>query len=140
MNILIDTNVALDIAAKREPFYENSFSAVRQALKSGLRCYFSASSAKDVYYVIKNQSKNSSTAKNAVIAVAEIAKLDKEEIADYESSLKKFRDLNAAIKTAKMEGEKKKAIASAKEMKADKMPFEKITKYTGLTAQEIEAL
>jgi len=72
--------------------------------------------------------------------VAEIAKLDKEEIADYESSLKKFRDLNAAIKTAEMEGEKKKAIASAKEMKADKMPFEKITKYTGLTAQEIEAL
>ena len=73
MNILIDTNVALDIVAKREPFYENSFSAVRQALKSGLRCYFSASSAKDVYYLVKNQSKNSSAAKNAVIAVSKFA-------------------------------------------------------------------
>ena len=38
------------------------------------------------------------------------------------------------------EGEKNKAIESARKMKADKLPTEMIFKYTGLTAQEIEAL
>jgi len=73
MNILVDTNIALDIVAKREPFYEKSFLAIKQALQSDYRCYFSVSSAKDVYYVMKKSSKSADNAKNAVIAVSKFA-------------------------------------------------------------------
>lgn len=38
------------------------------------------------------------------------------------------------------EGEKMKAIESARKMKADNLPVEVISKYTGLTAEEIETL
>ena len=45
-----------------------------------------------------------------IFRVAEIAKMNKQELAEYEDSLKKYRDLNSAIETAKMEGEIKGEI------------------------------
>ena len=44
-----------------------------------------------------------------IFRVAEIAKMNRKEIAEYEDSLKKYRDLNSAIETA-MEGEIKGEI------------------------------
>src|SRR5215510_11501264 len=41
-----------------------------------------------------------------IFRVAEIAKMDRREIAEYEDSLKRYRDLYSALETAKMEGEK----------------------------------
>ncbi len=34
MNLLIDTNVIMDILGKREPFFQNSYAALRKAIKA----------------------------------------------------------------------------------------------------------
>ena len=71
---------------------------------------------------------------------AEIANFTPEEKYDYRESQKDFWDINNVIETAEMKGEKKSAIKIAKEMKKDGVPFAVITKYTGLTEEEIEKL
>lgn len=79
-----------------------------------------------------------------------------EELASYEAALKREMDYKSQMQTAeergeargigigreegKAEGEKAKAIEMAKEMLADKEPFDKIIKYTKLTKNEIELI
>ena len=87
-------------------------------------------------------------AQNAVFQrlaeVAEVSKLSKEERMEYDHALKRYRDTFNAMTGAEMkgraEGELSKAMEAARRMKADNMPVELIAKYTGLTADEIEAL
>ena len=55
---------------------------------------------------------------------------------DYRESQKDFWDINNVIETAEKKGVKR----IAKEMKKDGVPFDVITKYTGLTEEEIEKL
>jgi predicted transposase/invertase (TIGR01784 family) len=54
-----------------------------------------------------------------------------------ETQLKKEQDL---IEKSIYEGEMKKSIAIAKEMKADNEPMEKIMKYSGLSREDVEKL
>ena len=67
---------------------------------------------------------------------AEIAKYSPEERREYEVSVKNYWDYNSTMKTAVLNEKKKIAL----NMKADGMTVELITKYTGLTAEEIERL
>lgn len=87
---------------------------------------------------------------------AEIAGFNKQELIEYEDSLKAFRDWFSVISTAEMKGIQKglqKGIQKgrieghieekteiARNMKADNIPLSTIIKYTGLTAREIEEL
>ncbi|MCR5453502.1 MAG: Rpn family recombination-promoting nuclease/putative transposase [Bacteroidales bacterium] len=75
---------------------------------------------------------------------AEIAKYTPEEYSAYEDSLISLWDIansnEAAEKKGIEKGEKSKAIATARTMKADNMPMEMIIKYTGLTIDEIDEL
>ena len=71
-----------------------------------------------------------------IFRVAEIAKMNNKEIAEYEDSLKKFRDLNNALETAKMEGKNETAL----KMLEDGMSIENICKYTGLSEEQIKEL
>lgn len=53
MNVLVDTNVLLDVLAKREPFYEDS-AAVWTLAEEGKICGFvSALSFSNVYYIVR---------------------------------------------------------------------------------------
>ncbi len=45
MRILIDTNVILDIVQKREPFFADSYQALRKAVEADTECLLSASAA-----------------------------------------------------------------------------------------------
>ncbi len=52
---LIDTNIVLDIALKRQPFFEHSskvFDAIDDHL---LKAYISAISITDIYYIVSKQ-------------------------------------------------------------------------------------
>ena len=71
---------------------------------------------------------------------AEIAKYTREEREQYEESLKYYRDIKNVIDTAFEDGEYKSKITIAKNMKADGFSYEKISKYTGLSIEEIEKL
>lgn len=79
-----------------------------------------------------------------LFAAAEIAKYSKQEQELYEESLKYYRDLKNVVDTAFEEGEVKGKIEGkieiAQGMKADGVPIEKISKYTGLSEEEIEKL
>ena len=88
-------------------------------------------------------------------SIAEVAAMSKEELAKYDESLRIYRDTVSVMKGQYQEGLEKgieKGIAKAEEkarqdklesariMKSDNMPIELISKYTGLTVEEIEAL
>ena len=71
---------------------------------------------------------------------AEIAKFTKEEYHHYEDSLKYYRDLKNSLDTSKEEGKIERTKEIAKNMLLDNEPIEKIIKYTGLSAKEIEKI
>jgi len=66
MTLLIDTNVILDILEKREPFFQDSFSVLKQATVLKNRILFSASSVKDVFYLVKRHTGSIETANSAL--------------------------------------------------------------------------
>ena len=58
MNVLIDTNIALDILLKREPYFKNAARISILSEKGYIRCYISASAVTDIYYIVKKELKN----------------------------------------------------------------------------------
>ena len=53
MRILIDTNIVLDIIQKREPFFADSYQALRKAIEADAECLISASAATDIFYMLR---------------------------------------------------------------------------------------
>ncbi len=76
--------------------------------------------------------------------IAEIAKFTPKEKEQYEESLKYYRDLKNVVDSSKeegiIEGIIEGKIEVAKEMKTDGISIEKISKYTGLSIEEIQDL
>ena len=83
---------------------------------------------------------------------AEIAKFTQVELKEYEDSLKAYRHIKNSIDTARregeakgrvegrVEGEKRKAIAIARNLKSMGMSISDISKATGLQEEDIKAL
>jgi len=79
---------------------------------------------------------------------AEIANFDEKQLAEYEESLKLYRDFKGVIDTSFEEGEKvgiekgknERDKEIAKRMKEKGESIEKISEYTGLSKEEIEEL
>ena len=58
MNLLIDTNVILDILLQREPYYKDA-AKINALSENGYVCgYISASAVTDIFYVAKKELKN----------------------------------------------------------------------------------
>jgi predicted nucleic acid-binding protein len=51
--ILLDTNVILDFALKREPFYENARAVFCETINGNLQGYITASMATDIFYLLQ---------------------------------------------------------------------------------------
>ena len=58
MNVLVDTNVILDILLRRNPHYENAARINVLSEKRYIRCYISVSAVTDIYYVAKKELKD----------------------------------------------------------------------------------
>jgi len=71
-----------------------------------------------------------------IFRVAEIAKMNKQEIAEYEDSLKRYRDLYSALETA----EKKGKIEIAQRAIEMGMPIKVVSELTGFAETQIEEL
>ena len=75
---------------------------------------------------------------------AEIATFTPEELREYEDCLKAYRDIKNSIDTAeekgRVEGEKRKAVAIARNLKSVGMSISDISKATGLQEEEIKEL
>lgn len=95
MVILLDTNIILDLALQRQPYFEEAIAIFKLIDKSNIRACVTASSITDIYYIVK-KSKNHNEAiaiiKN-IIQYFEIISVDKEIIIRaIESSMKDFED------------------------------------------------
>jgi predicted transposase/invertase (TIGR01784 family) len=81
---------------------------------------------------------------NKAFEKAELAKFGQTDLANYENSLKIYRDLKGVIDTAfdegKIEGKLEGKVEMARAMKSDNEPLEKIMRYTGLSKVEIDRL
>jgi len=55
MKVFIDTNLVLDVLAKRKPFYEKSSRIWEMTEKGELQGYLSATSVTDIFYILKKQ-------------------------------------------------------------------------------------
>lgn len=60
LNLLIDTNVALDIVLKREPFFATSAKVI-SLTQVGVNEFVSATTVTDIYYIAYRQIKNRET-------------------------------------------------------------------------------
>jgi hypothetical protein len=75
-----------------------------------------------------------------LFATAELAKFNREEMMQYEQSLKYYRDLKNVIDTAFDEGDAKRKVKVVLEALREGLPLPLIAKLTELTEAEIKAL
>jgi len=66
VKILIDTNVILDIFLKREPFFTDSYNAVRRAIEQDVECFLSSSAITDIFYILRKQFQSADRAKQVL--------------------------------------------------------------------------
>ena len=72
MRVLIDTNVILDILQKREPFFTDSYRALRRALENDAECLIFASAATDIFYVLRKSLGSAQQAKEHIDQLARV--------------------------------------------------------------------
>ncbi len=73
MKLLIDTNVILDIFLKRNPFFSDSYGAVRKAIENGDKCFLSATAATDIFYILRKHLKSAKDAKTRLTDLKRLA-------------------------------------------------------------------
>ena len=79
MRILIDTNVILDILQKREPFFADSYRALRKAIEGDAECLISASAATDIFYMLRKALGSAQQAKEQIeqlVSFADVQGMD----------------------------------------------------------------
>ena len=72
MRILIDTNIILDIMQKREPFFTDSYRVLRGAIESDTECLIFASSATDIFYMLRKSLGSAQAAKDQLEQLAQL--------------------------------------------------------------------
>lgn len=75
MRLMIDTNIFLDVLAKREPFYANSKAVLEVCESKKAFGFLSVSSATDIFYLIHRQLHSIDLAYKALGSVLDIAKV-----------------------------------------------------------------
>ncbi len=72
MRILVDTNVILDIVQKREPFFADSYQALRKAIETDTECLISASAVTDIFYMLRKTFQSAQKAKERIEQLSQI--------------------------------------------------------------------
>ncbi len=93
--ILIDTNVVLDFALKRDPFGEHAKALILSFGHSNLKAFLTASSVTDIYYIL-NKIKGREFAINflkSLFSIVSVAGVDEKIILSaLHSNMKDFED------------------------------------------------
>jgi len=75
MNVLVDTNVILDVILKREPHFAASYKILNLAAQDRLQVMITASCVTDIYYLLRKSGMDDSTSRNALNQLFVFAKL-----------------------------------------------------------------
>ena len=87
MRILIDTNIILDIVQKQEPFFADSYQALRKAIEADVECLISASAATDIFYMLRRAFQSSQKAKERIEQLSQIFAFADVQGADIQTAL-----------------------------------------------------
>ena len=86
MNVLIDTNVALDVIVNREPFNKNSQLIMLASEQNVINGFITASSITDIFYItnkhLKDRTATYKALKEHLIGTVRIAAVDGKSITD----------------------------------------------------------
>ena len=77
LNLLIDTNVALDVILKREPFFETSVKVISLTERAGINEFVSATTVTDIYYIARRHFKNHEVVMDLLRKFLQIVKVAK---------------------------------------------------------------
>lgn len=75
MRLMIDTNIFLDVLAERKPFYADSKAVLALCENKKVYGFLSASSATDIFYLIRRQLHSVDLAYKAFSSILDIAKV-----------------------------------------------------------------
>jgi predicted nucleic acid-binding protein len=98
MNVLIDTNVALDVLLDRRPFSETSERVIVLSEKRRINAFISASAITDIYYIIRKAFKNKDAAIDLLkkfITTIKIASIEENHI--YEALRLNWNDFEDVV-------------------------------------------
>lgn len=93
--VLLDTNIILDFALKRENFFENSKQILDLAYNKLITAYISATTITNIYYIAKKQKGREETIEfiSSMLEFLEIAAVDKRVVLEaLELDFKDFED------------------------------------------------
>ena len=106
MKVLFDTNIILDIALKREPFFEDAFKLFELVDKGKITGNITASTITDIYYISKKEKghKNAINFIRSLIEIVDVIGIDKDVI--IKALCSNIKDFEDAIQTfaAEMNG------------------------------------
>lgn len=98
MNIMLDTNVILDVLQKREPFFADSYKALRKALESDTICLISATAATDIFYVLRKALQSSEKAKVHIEKLSQLVTFaDVQGVDIYTALMRSMTDFEDAV-------------------------------------------
>ena len=75
MRLMIDTNIFLDVLAEREPFFKDSKAVLDLCENKKVQGFLSASSATDIFYLIRRLLHSVDLAYKALGSILDIAKV-----------------------------------------------------------------
>lgn len=75
LNILIDSNVILDVMMIREPFFEMSKRIITLAENNSINAYISAASVTDIYYIARRQLRDKNVVLNLIKNLRKVVKV-----------------------------------------------------------------
>lgn len=75
LRLMIDTNIFLDVLLQREPFFESSKAVLKLCEDKKIQGFLSASSATDIFYIVRKGLQSTALAYNALGSVLDIAKV-----------------------------------------------------------------
>lgn len=95
LKVLFDTNVVVDIALKRQPFYSASLRVLTLAYQGAIEAFISASTVTDIYYLVRKAKGHDATLDflKLIIPFCQIAAIDQRVITHaLMSSITDFED------------------------------------------------
>lgn len=75
MRLMIDTNIFLDVLLRREPFFDSSKALLKLCEDKKVQGFLSASSATDIFYLVRKGLQSTDSAYKALGSILNIAKI-----------------------------------------------------------------
>ena len=101
MNLMIDTNIFLDVLMKREPFFQDSKSVLVLCEQKKIQGFISATTVTDIYYLIRKHLHSKELAyKNLgyVLDIAKVLTVTNEDVVNaYAQKASDFEDCLLAV-------------------------------------------